>query len=70
VRVFNPAAVPSVQLVAVAIPFLLVTFDIGDTEPPPLVTAKVTVTPLSGVLFASLIITLGGVDTAVPAIAD
>jgi len=39
------------------------------TEPPPLATANVTVTPLTGFPFASLTVTAGAVLTADPAVA-
>jgi hypothetical protein len=77
VSVFDPAVVPKVQLPIVATPSLPVVTATLVTGlpplvivPPPLVTVKVTVTPLNGLLFASFMITLGGADTAVPATAD
>ena len=70
VNVFVPAVVPNVQLVTVAIPLaLVVTAVVGLTVPPPLATAKVTLTPLTGLLLASVTITLGAVATALPAVA-
>ena len=70
VKVFEPTVVPKVQLPTVAIPLTLVVADAPVTEPPPVATAKVTLTPLTGLLLTSFTITLGGVDTAVPAVAD
>ena len=70
VKVFEPTVVPKVQLPTVAIPLTLVIADAPVTEPPPVATAKVTLTPLTGLLFTSFTITLGGVATAVPAVAD
>ena len=70
VKVFEPTVVPNVQLPTVAIPLTLVVADVPVAEPPPVATAKVTLTPLTGLLLASSTITLGEVDTAVPAVAD
>ena len=70
VSVFNPAVVPNVQVPIVAIPFASVVVDGPVTEPPPVATANVTDTPLTGLLFASLTITLGKIATADPTIAD
>ncbi len=39
-------------------------------EPPPEATAKVTATPDTGLLFASVTSTLGAMATAVPTVAD
>ena len=69
-KVLLPAVVPKVQLPTVAIPLALVVADKPVAEPPPVATAKVTLTPLTGLLFASLTITLGNVDTEVPTVAD
>ena len=69
-RVFVPAVVPSIQLPAVATPFAPVVTDQPVTEPPPDITAKVTGTPLTGLLYASLMMTAGAAATAVPAAAD
>ena len=69
VSVFDPAVVPNVQLVTVAVPSLPVVTDDGDTLPPPVVTANVTEIPAIGILAASLTITLGGVVTAVSTVA-
>ncbi|HVN74204.1 MAG TPA: hypothetical protein VMT44_06405 [Methanoregula sp.] len=70
VRVFDPAVVPSVHPATEATPFDPVVVDPPDTLPPPEAMAKITVTPLTGLLFASFTITLGGVATAVPTAAD
>jgi hypothetical protein len=71
VSVFDPAVVPRVQLPMVAIPFTLVVAVPPVTVPPPDDATKVTITPLTGVLsVAFLTMTLGGVATAVPAVAD
>src|SRR2546425_9418885 len=70
-RVLVPAVVPSVQDVAVAIPFVpVVTGVVGTTVPPPDATANVTATPLTGFPLASCTITDGSIGTAVPAVAD
>ena len=70
VRVFGPAGVPSVQEVTAAIPLAFVgTAVVGFTAPPPLATAKVTVTFATGLPLASFTITDGGVATAVPTVA-
>ncbi len=50
VRVLAPAIVPSIQLPSVAMPLALVVGEAPVTEPPPPVTAKVTLTPLTGLL--------------------
>src|SRR6266702_503156 len=42
---------------------------VGPTDPPPVATAKVTLTPATGLPLASRAITDGGVATAVPAVA-
>ena len=69
VIVLLPAVVPNVQLPTVAIPLASVVADKPVADPPPVATAKVTLTPLTGLLLASLTITLGAVDTADPAVA-
>ena len=69
VRVLAPAVVPSVQLPTVAMPEALVVAAAPVTEPPPEATAKVTATPETGLLLASVTSTLGAVATAVPAVA-
>ena len=71
VSVFEPAVVPSVQLVTAATPSApVVTAVVGSTDPPPDATANVTLTPDTGLLFASVTSTLGTTDTALPATAD
>src|ERR1019366_3435698 len=69
VKVFAPANAPSVQLPTVAMPLALVVCAPPARLPPPVATANVTLTPLTGLLFASLTSTLGGVATAVPLVA-
>ena len=69
VRVFDPAVVPSVQLPTVAMPDPFVVAVNVVAEPPPVATAKVTLTPDTGLLLASLTITLGAVNTAEPTVA-
>src|SRR5260370_22535400 len=67
VRVFVPAAGPRVQETAVAMPLALVdTGVVGFTVPPPAVTAKVTATFATGLLFASRTITDGGAPPPLP----
>ena len=58
-----PALAPSVQLPTVAMPCAFVVCVAPVTEPPPVPTANVTMTPATGTLFASFTITLGGVAT-------
>ena len=70
VIVFGPAIVPSVQLPTTAIPDTFVVAVPPVTEPPPLATANVTVTPLTGRLLASRTTTVGGVATPVPTDVD
>jgi hypothetical protein len=70
VRVLVPMADPSVQLPTCARPDELVVTDDVPNEPPPAVIAKVTLTPLTGLLLASLTTTHGGVPTAVLTGAD
>jgi hypothetical protein len=71
VNVLLPDTVPSVQLVAVAIPLLfVVSAVVGDTVPPPLATAKVTLAPLTTFPYWSVTTTPGAVVTAVPTVAD
>src|SRR5574341_1268423 len=70
VRVFAPAAVPSVQLATWATPPAFVVIGVvGSTAPPPEPTANVTDTPATGLPNWSRAITDGGVATAVPATA-
>ena len=70
VIVFDPAVAPRVQLPTVAMPPAFVVTDELVTEPPPVPTANVTETPDTALLFASLMMTLGAVPTAEPAVAD
>jgi len=63
-RDFHPA------LAAAAMPAASVVTQESDTEPPPEATAKVTATPATVLLLASLTMTLGRMPTAEPAIAD
>lgn len=65
VRVFAPAVGPKVQLPTVAMPLDPVVGVKPVAWPPPEATAKVTLTPLTGLLYASLTMTLGRVVTAV-----
>src|SRR5712691_1961814 len=69
VLLFVPAVVPSVQLATVAIPLAFVVCEPPVTLPPPAKAEKVTLTPATGLLFASRTITDGGVVTAVPTVA-
>ena len=70
VRVCVPAVEPSTQLSTAAIPFEPVVADDPDIKPLPVGTVKVTVAPLTGLLFTSLTMTLGGTATAVLTGAD
>jgi hypothetical protein len=64
-RVFAPGVAPKVQLPTVAIPLASVTTGTaGRTVPAPPVTAKVTVTPATGVPLRSRTSTEGGASTA------
>src|SRR5207249_8664629 len=59
---FGPAVGPSVHDVTAAIPFaFVVTGVVGVTEPPPDATANVTLTPATGLPFASCTITDGSI---------
>ena len=70
VNVLVPGAAPSVHVPAPAIPEAFVVWvAVFAIDPPPAVTAKVTLTPLTGLLLASLTVTLGTVPVAVPDIA-
>src|SRR2546426_1163825 len=60
----SPATVPRVR-VALARPVPSVVDDDGVIEPPPLVTAHITGTPLTGLLLASVTLTLNA-DSVVP----
>jgi len=70
VSVLLPAVVPRVQLPTVAIPLTLVVWLAPVTLPPPVATAKVTLTPATGLFAASRTITDGATATAEPAVAD
>lgn len=70
VSVFDPAVEPRVQLFSVAIPFEPVVADETEIEPLPEFTAKLTIAPFTGLLYTSLIMTLGGTVTAVLTDAD
>src|SRR5439155_1651068 len=68
---FGPAVGPNVHDVTAAIPLaFVVTGVVGLTVPPPEATANVTLTPATGLPFASRTITEAGVATVVPAVAD
>src|SRR5206468_6871309 len=70
VSVFDPAVVPSVQLVTAAIPFApVVTGAVGFTVPPPDATANVTEAPGTGLSNWSCTMTEGAIATAAPAVA-
>lgn len=70
IRELVPAVVPNVQLLTAAIPFVFVVIAVvGDTIPLPKDMVNVTGTPLTGLLFASFTMTLGGAVTAVPTVA-
>src|SRR5258706_6599435 len=72
VKELAPAVAPSVQLPSIAIPEELVATvaPVGDEiEPPPPVTANVTLTPETGFRFASRTRTEGAVPTLWPAVA-
>jgi hypothetical protein len=69
VRVFVPAALPSVQPPTVATPLALVVWLPPPMLPPPDATANVTATPAIGLLFASVTMTAGAIGTGVPAVA-
>lgn len=72
VTLLGPAAVPSVQVVSVAIPLA---FEVtraglaGTIDPPPPLTANATVTPGTPFPLISLTLTDGGAATAVPTVA-
>jgi hypothetical protein len=65
----TPAVPLSVQLPTVATPPALLVVTAPVTAPPPDVIANVTVTPLTGLPNASVMSTLGGGNTSVPAVA-
>ena len=67
--VFVPAVVPSVQLPTVATPLLPELGVAPVTDPPPLATANVTVTPATTLAFASVTFPDGATGNDVPAVA-
>jgi hypothetical protein len=69
VSVFAPAVAPSVQLPTVAIPDAFVVVLAPVNDPAPLPMKKLTLAPLTGLLFASRTFTDGATVTAVPATA-
>ena len=70
VLLFVPALVPRVHVPDEAIPLASVICEVVLTiEPPPVATAKLTLTPLTGLLLESLTMTEGAVVTAVPTVA-
>jgi hypothetical protein len=70
VSVFAPAVMPKVQAGLVAMPALsVITAPEDANEPPPLLTAKVTGTPLTALPCASVTATEGAVATAVLTVA-
>jgi hypothetical protein len=70
VSVFAPTTVPKVQAGLVAIPTLSVITEPEDANvPAPLLTAKVTATPLTALPCASVTVTEGAVPTTVPTVA-
>ena len=70
VKVLAPALAPRVQLPTVAMPEALVVAERPVAEPPPEATAKVTLTPATGLPLASVTRTLGAMPTAAPTVAD
>ena len=70
VIVFEPTDAPSVQEPTVAIPEPFVVAERLVPEPPPVATAKVTLTPETGLSLMSLTITLGFMATDVLTVAD
>jgi hypothetical protein len=71
VSVLEPAVVPRVQAGEVATPELFVVTTPEDaSDPPPVATAKVTLTPETGLPAVSVTWTAGLVVTAVPTVAD
>jgi hypothetical protein len=65
--VFAPAVVPRVR-VEEALPSEPVVVLVTERDPPPEVTAKVTLTPLTALLLASFTITTNGLDSTVPTV--
>jgi len=70
VTVLGPGVFPSVHDPTVAMPAASVTAEGFVSDPPPAVTAKVTVAPANGALFWSFTITEGAGVAVVPATAD
>jgi hypothetical protein len=68
VTVLVPAVVPNVRAEE-ALPSEPVVVLVTDREPPPVVTANATLTPLTALLLASLTITTNGLDSVVPTVA-
>jgi hypothetical protein len=68
VTVFVPVVGPNVRVVD-ALPSVPVEAEEADNDPPPAVTANVTLTPLTGLLLASLTITTNGLASVVPTVA-
>jgi hypothetical protein len=69
VNVLAPALAPNLHDPTVAMPEALVVAVAPVMEPPPLATAKVTLTPETGLLSASVIMTEGSVETVALAFA-
>jgi hypothetical protein len=67
VTVLAPAVSPRVR-VEDAFPSEPVVVLVTDREPPPAVTAKATLVPLTGLLLTSFTITTKGLDSAVPTV--
>jgi len=68
VLLFVPVVGPNVKVVD-ALPSVPVEAEEADNDPPPAVTANVTLTPLTGLLLVSLTITTKGLASAVPTVA-
>src|SRR3954471_20398193 len=62
----GPTVVPRIQLATLAMPLASVVAVAPETLPPPLATLNVTLTPATGLLFASFNSTEGATATAVP----
>ena len=69
VNVLAPALAPNLHDPTVAIPEALVVVVAPEIAPPPLATAKVTLTPETGLLSASVMMTEGRMETSVLAVA-
>jgi hypothetical protein len=67
VTVFVPATNPNVRVVE-AFPSEPVVVLVTDRDPPPEVTENATLTPLTGLLLASLTITTNGLASAIPTV--